>query len=1011
MNSAERERRITLDTPIAWLIRWDLEKAAYVVLIVLAALARFWDVGERALSHDDSLHALYSWKLYNGDGYQHDPMMHGPFLYHIGALMYFLFGATDASSRFSVALFGVIVVALCYPLRRWIGRTGALAAAVMMAISPVMLHYSRHLRHDLLIAVWELVLIIACFRYLETRKQGWLYAAAGALSLSFATKEVAFIYGAVVGGFVVLLALWQWLIEKKKLRDLASFDLTVVLATLALPLLAPFVIKMFGWDPMDYSQTGYLRSGLVWLAFQLVAAGLGIWLLRRKWAISAGVFYAIFVLFFTTFFTNGKGFATGMVGSLGYWLAQQGVQRAGQPWFYYFLLVGLYEFLPAILSLVGIGVFAAVRIRRQAPEAPSVKEVKEQDGESVPFVPFLIWWFVITWIAYAVAGERMPWLMVHFALPMGILGGWAFGQIVEKLDWQRVRERGGWWLALLLPLLVFAIVALVRTRPFQGDTVDALSDTIQWVFALAIAVGLIYLIVRVAMRGTVRSAVTVAFVTLTALLLAWTFSVSWRANYIDFDKPTEMLFYAHGSQDIKLALAEIDEISQRTVGDKQIKVAYDDDTTWPLEWYMREYPNAVFYGASPTREALDAPIVIVGSKNEEKVKPYLGDNYYRRSYRLVWWPAEDYKDLTLSKLWNGIRDPAARQRFWDVVWRREYKHELTSWPHRHNFALYVRKDVAAQMWDRGAAPIAVSEAAYVEPYVEGKREVPSLRTMGMMGSGPGQFMNPRNLAVGPDSLLYVADTGNHRIQVLQPDGAFVREWGSMGEGDGQFNEPWGIAVGPGGEVYVADTWNHRVQVFDSSGLFLRKWGFFASTNGELGQQSGFWGPRAIATDSTGNVYITDTGNKRVQKFDAQGTFLGQWGGGGIVEGRFDEPVGLAIDSDDNVYVADTWNRRVQKFDRDFNFLLEWPIEGWLGESVVNKPYLTVDGAGIAYVSDPEAYRILVFNNQGEFVATFGQYGNDEQSFALPAGVAVDGVDQLWVTDADNHRLLVFPPVR
>jgi len=1019
MEKTASERRNILDAPVAMLINWDWEKAAYVALILIAAIARFWHVGERALSHDDSLHALYAWKLYDGQGYQHDPMMHGPFLYHIGALMYFLFGASDATSRFSVALFGVIIVAMCYALRRWMGKVGALCAAVMLAISPVMLHYSRHLRHDVLVAVWELLLIIACFRYLEERQPRWLYVTAGALSLTFCTKEVSFIYGAIIGSFFALLALWQWRFEQRELRDLPAFDLTVLLATLAMPLGSPFIIKTLGWNPLDYSSAGILRSGGVWLVVQIIAIAIGWWWLRRRWAVSAGVFYTIFILLYTTFFTNGKGFATGMIGSLGYWLAQQKVQRAGQPWYYYFLIVGLYEFLPCFLSLVGVGYYAVSRRgrgrgsaeereRREKREREAKSEIRNPKSE-IPFVPFLIYWFFLTWIGYTLAGEKMPWLMVHFALPMSVLGGWLVGRVIESTDWRLARERGALWLALLLPLLFFAIAGLYRSRPFRGDSIDALSATTQWIFALLIGAGLVYLIYRVVERSGGRTALRIGFLTLVALLTLWTVRVTWMANYINFATPNEMLFYAHGSQDIKLALAEIDEISQRTVGDKQIKIAYDDDSTWPLEWYMREYPNAVYYGSNPTREALDAPIVIVGPKNEAKVKPYLGDRYYRRNYRLVWWPAEDYKGLTWQKLWNGIKDPAARKRFWDVVWRRKYKYSLADWPHRHMFAMYVRKDVAAQMWGRGAAPPAVVEVP-VEPYAKGKREVAALRQFGSLGTAPGQFTHPRNLAVGPDGNLYVVDTDNHRVQVFDSQGNFVRQWGSQGEADGQFKEPWGIAVDAEGNVYVADTWNHRIQVFDSNGKFLRKWGFFATTGGELGEPGAFWGPRAIAIDAEGNLYVADTGNKRIQKFDPQGNFLGQWGGGGVIEGRFDEPVGLAIDRQGNIYVADTWNRRVQKFDKDFNYLTQWPIEGWVGESVVNKPYLAVDADGYVYVSDPEGYRILVFDSEGNFKATFGQFGSDAKSFALPTGLALDSDGRLWVADADNHRVMLFPPV-
>jgi len=1025
MEKISDQRRNILDAPVATLINWDWEKAAYVTLILIAAIARFWHVGERAASHDDSLHALFSWKLYNGEGYEHDPMMHGPFLYHINALMYFLFGASDASSRFSVALFGTLIVALCYALRRWMGKVGALSAAVMLAISPVMLHYSRHLRHDVLVAAWELLLIIACFRYMERREPRWLYVAAGALSLTFCTKEVSFIYGAIIGSFFAVLAGWQWFVQQRQLRDLPAFDLAVLLLTLAMPLGSAVVIKLLGWDPLDYSSTGIVRSGAVWLLIEVIAILIGWWWLRRRWAIAAGVFYTIFVLLYTTFFTNGKGFATGMVGSMGYWLAQQPVHRASQPWYYYFLIVGLYEFLPCFLSLVGVVYYAVTRRqarrrqrrkRKAKSQIPNPKsQIRNPKSEipnpksEPPFVPFLVWWFFLTWIAYILAGEKMPWLMVHFALPMSILGGWLAGRVIETTDWRLARDRGALWLSLLLPLLFSALSALYRSQPFQGSTIDALSETAQWFFALFIGAGLVYLIYRIVARSGGRTALHIGFLTLVALLALWTVQVSWRANYINFANANEMLFYAHGSQDIKLALAEIDEISQRTVGDKQIKIAYDDDSTWPLEWYMREYPNAVFYGNSPTREALDAPIVIVGRKNEDKVKPYLGNRYYRRDYRLVWWPAEDYKGLTWRKLWNGIRDPAARKRFWDVVWRRKYKYSLSEWPHRHMFAMYVRKDVAAQIWNRGAAP--PPPLAEVEPYAKGKREVSALRWFGSQGTASGQFNFPRNLAVGPDGYLYVADTGNHRIQVFDPQGNFVRQWGSYGNAPGQFNEPWGIAVDGEGNVYVADTWNHRIQVFDSQGKFLRQWGSFATTDGQLGQPGVFWGPRAIAIDAEGNLYVADTGNKRIQKFDPQGKFLGQWGGFGRTEGYFDEPVGIAIDAEGNIYVADTWNRRVQKFDKDFNYLTQWPIEGWFGESVVNKPYLAVDAEGYVYASDPEGYRILVFDSQGNFKATFGQYGKDAKSFALPTGLALDSDGRLWVADADNHRVMLFPPVR
>jgi DNA-binding beta-propeller fold protein YncE len=452
-----------------------------------------------------------------------------------------------------------------------------------------------------------------------------------------------------------------------------------------------------------------------------------------------------------------------------------------------------------------------------------------------------------------------------------------------------------------------------------------------------------------------------------------------------------------------------------------------------LEWYLREYPNKRFYGASPSREALDAPVVIVGSKNEDKAKPFLGKKYLRYKYRLVWWPREDYKGLTWERVLGAIQDPERRRKLWDIIWYRRWDTPLNEWPYVHYFYLYVRRDIAAQVWNFGAGPVETAEV--IDPYEKGYREVAAIRqlgTTGVPGDAPGQFRNPRGVAIAPDGRIVVADTGNHRIQVFDAEGNYLTSWGSncnlyaegrpgcvdpdgagpLEVGDGQFQEPWGVAVDQEGHVYVADTWNHRIQKFTLDGKFLAKWGFFATTDGQLGQPVAMWGPRAIAIDSQGNVYVTDTGNKRVQKFDPDGNFLGQYGGGGVIEGYFDEPVGLAVDAQNNFYVADTWNRRVQKFDANFNFLKAWPIYGWESQSIFNKPYLAVDSAaGLVYVTDPEGYRVLVFDTEGNFRATFGQYGSDALSFALPNGIAVDGEGNIYVADADNHRILIFPRVQ
>src|SRR5262249_52614527 len=125
---------------------------------------------------------------------------------------------------------------------------------------------------------------------------------------------------------------------------------------------------------------------------------------------------------------------------------------------------------------------------------------------------------------------------------------------------------------------------------------------------------------------------------------------------------------------------------------------------------------------------------------------------------------------------------------------------------------------------------------------------------------------------------------------------FILKWGGPGAGDGQFYVS-GVAVGASGNVYVADLYNHRIQKFDSNGNFLAKWGTFGSGDGE------FYYPYDVATDPSGNVYVVDANNHRIQKFDQNGNFLTKWGSHGSGDGEFNFPLSITVDGSGMVYVA------------------------------------------------------------------------------------------------------------
>ncbi len=118
-------------------INWYL--VAWTVILVAAIIPRFVMLGERAMSHDESLHTYYSWKLYTDGDFQHTPLMHGPVLFHMVALSYALFGVSDFSARIYPAVLGVLMVLFPLLFRRWLGRTGALLAGIGLLISPILL--------------------------------------------------------------------------------------------------------------------------------------------------------------------------------------------------------------------------------------------------------------------------------------------------------------------------------------------------------------------------------------------------------------------------------------------------------------------------------------------------------------------------------------------------------------------------------------------------------------------------------------------------------------------------------------------------------------------------------------------------------------------------------------------------------------------------------------------------------------------------------------------------------
>ena len=1122
-----------LDQPIQNVITLNWETILFFTLIILAIGSRFIDLGARVMSHDETSHVYFSWLFEQGNGYSHDPVTHGPLQFHLVAFSYFIFGDSDFTARLPAALFSIATVAFMWNYRRYLGRAGAVIAAILMLISPYLLYYGRYVRNEAFVALFGVVTIWAILRYLESGAARYLYWLTAATALHFATKETAFIYTAqvliflaiylvfrllqrtwyhpeyrlrfiialitaiilmgvaggilisspgtaeisatetaspsvpgqelegtgfktppalpsiliILGGLIMIAALYFMIrgYTWSLLRIEPSFSVLILLGTLVMPMLAPLPVKFLGYNPIDYQTTEnvFITGGFViFLSIFAIVIGL-LWNLKL-WLINTAIFYAIFTIFYTSIFTNGFGFFTGIVGSLGYWLEQQGVERGSQPWYYYWLLqVPFYEYLPALGSVLAI-IFAPRLLKSseaegeieendipdidtgivEQPSNPVKKSNREMQATTVALLSF---WSITSLIAYTFAGEKMPWLTVHIAWPMILLSAWFLGKLIETTDWPTFRSQRGILVVLLLPIFFVSTSAalgalLGPNPPFQGKELSQLQSTSTFITSLLIAIasgwGISYLV------RSWNSAQLIRIITLTAfgLLGLLTLRTSIRAAYINYDNAKEYLVYAHMARGPKEALAQIEEISRRTTDGLALRIAYDDETTYPYWWYLRNYTNKDFFGANPTRTQRDAVAIMVGEKNYGKIEPIVGQAYNQFDYVRIWWPNQDYFGLTIQQVFDAIKNPQMRAALFDIWMNRDYTLyseineqdlSLPNWQPSQKFRLYIRKDVIGSLWNYGTGP--APESIIADPYEGKQQNWIADNILGEVGSEPGQFQRQRDLAVASDSSIYIADTENHRIQHLAEDGTVLHVWGGFGANSeseaapsGTFNEPWGIAIGPDGSVYVTDTWNHRIQKFTPEGEFVTTWGYGIS---QIDDPYGFYGPRDVAVNANGEVFVTDTGNKRVVVFDRDGQFITQFGEAGFGPGQFDEPVGLSIDNEGKVFVADTWNQRIQVFilgeDSSYSPLTNWDVVAWYGQTLDNKPYIDVDDLGNLYVADPEGYRILKFTTAGEFQYYWGDYSTGPDGFGLAVSVAVDPDGNVWVSDTGNSRLMHF----
>ncbi|MDQ2682513.1 MAG: NHL repeat-containing protein, partial [Chloroflexota bacterium] len=418
-----------------------------------------------------------------------------------------------------------------------------------------------------------------------------------------------------------------------------------------------------------------------------------------------------------------------------------------------------------------------------------------------------------------------------------------------------------------------------------------------------------------------------------------------------------------------------DRSPSNPAGGKEMTIRLDRTVQWPFRWYFRDFPNLVMTapGAAP---AEDAQLVIAPDP-----AGMTEAGYQPKTIDTVTTPSSAYLDPSLGTVLKHIFVPS-------------------NWDEGMKFVLY-RNTI------QPAAPRTVTfgYASDVVSVMTGERPTYGLYDRAGAGINPGQFNQPRGVAVSPDGLqAYVLDTQNNRIQIFSTDsGELLGIWGD-GEGDDVSLAltdnglgPYGLTVGPEGLIYIADTWNHRIVVVSPDGQVVRTFGEFGNNEDSpdpAPNPSMFYGPRALAVHGD-EIFVSDTGNERIQVFGLDGAFRRSFGGTGSGPNQLLEPVGVAVGEDGTVYVADSGNARISLFTADGAPVAQWMVPQWLGNQFF-EPYLAIGPDGNIYAGSPLTASIVVFAPDGTVVDEIVDADGDP--LQLPAGLAFGPEGILYIAD-------------
>ncbi len=265
----------------------------------------------------------------------------------------------------------------------------------------------------------------------------------------------------------------------------------------------------------------------------------------------------------------------------------------------------------------------------------------------------------------------------------------------------------------------------------------------------------------------------------------------------------------------------------------------------------------------------------------------------------------------------------------------------------------------------------------------------STAVMGGPGTEAGQFLQPRDIAVNSQGAIFVADTGNRRVQRLDAEGHPVAVL------QGTFEEPLALVTDAADNLYVLDSVPGWIYRYDKNGQPTGRFG---------GAAAQLYHPRGMAIDMDANLYVADTGGCRVVKFSPAGDVIAKYGSKGTGKGQFVEPTDVAVGPNGLMYVADAGNRRVVVLDAAGGYVGEWAAP----QSVAyNGIHLALSQGGLILVTDPEGGRLLGYDSAGRLLQQTGRKGAEPGLLLTPVGVLAGADGRVYVAEVGNQRVQVF----